>query len=628
MKKAALLFLFVMLAAEAYSQGAYYDAVRLRRNINSETGVIMPETPEESAVVKGIFDRYQYNRASNTNPFLDPLISTGGASALEQMRGTYGTPLTHSGSTGLSVTTVADGMARFLVKRMKEEMTVMFFESFERTLEGQRDLQLLFPATYSILLSAKQEIYNYQRYLPALQRAFEYDLHEFVSNAYRWSDSAEKTKLLTALQSNPKAYSLVKLTLFIAHELQQGTHPGELLATLAQTHRSELAAIAQDMPALVETASFISQSIRSNEPGAYWISVDEAAAFRDPVLVQLFVGLLYQTCPTVTFNSGGKTLKQILASQSDLLPLAEVIRGMVRDMAEAGEAIRESVRNLDPSKPSNYFRVARAVLTPMEKLAASGLLVTIPAGDLKEIRFYADHGEFLFAHVESGAYHAAVYEAFAILNHAATKPDGTNDGSAILNGLLKYGTFMASVITAESSAEVADAIEAAVLPPGSARIKREAAWNISLNAYLGGFYGNETITINGANQTGAVAGVWAPIGLAVSRSVRVGTTNWSLSAYGTFVDLGALASYRLDTENDQVETLPEIKFENIFSPGLYFIVGLPRVPISVGYGYQLTPQLREVTSTTTVLGPQANRYSLFVAVDIPLANFWTRTRLK
>ena len=75
---------------------------------------------------------------------------------------------------------------------------------------------------------------------------------------------------------------------------------------------------------------------------------------------------------------------------------------------------------------------------------------------------------------------------------------------------------MALVVKAESPEEVESAIEAAALPAGSSSIKKNSAFNISLNSYIGGYFGrsfNNTDMIDGDNST---VGVTAPVGIAFS----------------------------------------------------------------------------------------------------------------
>ena len=224
----------------------------------------------------------------------------------------------------------------------------------------------------------------------------------------------------------------------------------------------------------------------------------------------------------------------------------------------------------------------------------------------------------------------------------------------IVQAVKKYGNFMALVAKAEDSEQVSAAIEAVALPTGSASIKKKSRFNVSLNAYLGGYYGKESLDIQSSfsNQT-STYGFWAPVGIGASWGLnRAG----SISAFISIIDVGAITSFRLRNPTDtiistafgsdttaaigNIEQLPEITFQNILAPGINIIYGLPwGVPISVGGGLQRGPMLRKINTVTGTIenGQISNlikadfqtsawRWHLFIAVDIPLLNFYTKSR--
>lgn len=233
--------------------------------------------------------------------------------------------------------------------------------------------------------------------------------------------------------------------------------------------------------------------------------------------------------------------------------------------------------------------------------------------------------------------------------------------------ILKYGTFMANIVQSDSAAEIRSAIEAAALPVGSFTIKRESRWNMSLNAYLGGYYGKEKLNNNSSTELSSWSksyGVWVPIGIAASYGLGRHKNCGSVSLFLSLIDLGAVVSFRLqnpvsmDTtfvaddpmttnmdETNSMKTtssineLPEIQLKNIIAPGIYAVYGIPKVPISIGGGVQRGPQLREITTLTevtedgtttempeTVIESSAWRWQLFIAVDIPIVNLFSRSK--
>lgn len=193
---------------------------------------------------------------------------------------------------------------------------------------------------------------------------------------------------------------------------------------------------------------------------------------------------------------------------------------------------------------------------------------------------------------------------------------------------------MTAVADAENPEDVKAALNAAALPAGSSSIKRQTPFNVSINSYLGFHIGEEKLEGKG---WGAIRGVSAPVGIAVSAGIK----HWpfresgSISFFGSIIDIGAVASFRL-TNDEGVEELPEMKLENIIAPGAYVVYGIPKTPISIGYGWQRGPQLRGITTTAAEVEGEpplvsydlANgyRWNFFIAVDIPLFNLYTKSK--
>ena len=138
-----------------------------------------------------------------------------------------------------------------------------------------------------------------------------------------------------------------------------------------------------------------------------------------------------------------------------------------------------------------------------------------------------------------------------------------------------------------------------------------------MNAYVGGLLALEwaqqaTGGWHGA-QRAFSPGFWVPVGLEGGLGSRVG----SFSLLAQVIDLGVLASWRV--KNDDLQSRPEVGFEQVFSPGGAFVWGIPRMPISIAVMAAVSPRLRVLKED----GPgddkrSAVRVGLSAAVDIPL----------
>lgn len=157
-------------------------------------------------------------------------------------------------------------------------------------------------------------------------------------------------------------------------------------------------------------------------------------------------------------------------------------------------------------------------------------------------------------------------------------------------------------------------------------------WRLGLNAF-GGIYGGADwdgfSRERAGGETSSFGGLYLPVGLAV-------TTPWSVPApwggrlgtvgvFAQVVDLGALASWRLD-EGSTVERRPEVELGHVFSPGLFAVLHVRGAPLSIGYGWSYSPDLRRAKDVSggedeRPDGPSrfgADRRGVFIAMDIPL----------
>lgn len=91
------------------------------------------------------------------------------------------------------------------------------------------------------------------------------------------------------------------------------------------------------------------------------------------------------------------------------------------------------------------------------------------------------------------------------------------------------------------------------------------------------------------------------------------------SVFVSFIDLGALVLFRID---EATEPLPEdVRFRQVFAPGLFYAHGFRDIPISLLAGAQYSPQLRKFGDSSA----SALRFNLGLTVDIPMINFFTKT---
>jgi hypothetical protein len=118
-------------------------------------------------------------------------------------------------------------------------------------------------------------------------------------------------------------------------------------------------------------------------------------------------------------------------------------------------------------------------------------------------------------------------------------------------------------------------------------------------------------------------GITAPIGFSYSfkncNDVGANKQSSSSTFFLSVIDIGAPFSYRF--KKDEAEGLPEnITWEQVFSPGFFYIYGFKNSPLSIGLNAQFAPFLRKIEENNVLETKNIFRMGLTLLVDIPLFN--------
>ncbi|RPH29748.1 MAG: hypothetical protein EHM93_16920 [Bacteroidales bacterium] len=620
MKKIFYIPLFVLLALQCnlvLSQNAYYDAVRLEKMVVN--GKVSVESDADMKIFNSICLEYKITKLEiKNNPFLSALISNDIIPNSTDIDTKYLSDLYPNivgKMGGLNVTSLADGLARFLVERTKEEMNVIFFEQFEQFVSSNLIIKKLFPKTTPILLVAKDKMYSYQLYLPMLREAFEQDLRDLLVGI----DSVVNCKECIDLKLTDEERNYISLVLNVLIDIQKGMHPGDILDDLAR--KDQINGVDQNIKSSILMANLISRSLKSDNPERYWISSQEFSKFNNPDFAAIYMGLLYQQI----LNNGKSDPKSyndfkafIDDNKNDIQSIVRLLQILYKNADEIDRTISKITKDRNGSL-SDFFALGQRSVSMLSEINA----VIHPEGKQKEqIDYCLLHISNLMADINVRSYNSAVFETYLLLDSL------TNLDKPTLEKFIKYGSFIATVSVARDSKEVQMAIESVALPSGSYRIKRESSFSVTLNGYVGFFGGNEHV--KGAKNSPFFNsyGVTAPVGIALNwggikpcRS-KVGH---SFTTFFSLVDIGALAAYRF--MDDSSSTVPKVELKDIISPGVFLSWGFGKTPFALSVGYQLGPILRKVAPTVnTFADNKYTRFSITLTVDIPIFNFYTKPK--
>ncbi len=624
----ALTLFFSGLHAQDQDRIAYYDAIALSKLYESNKPDGIPVLNAETwEVLKYYYpDRLDLPKVF-TNPFLKNYFAQGtSASLLGTAEFSKNLEQGFGGLGGLNVTTIADGLAKFLVKRTKQELNINFFQRFIDVLEDDKtkDLQLLFPDTYGVLKIVDQEVYQFANYINTLRETFEKDLQNILTNLEAYLDTNRKNRYATDGNDEiAQKIEYFQAALLLVNNIRQGSHPAEAIGRLKDVSFNPNNKILIDVKEAAKVFTIFSNSLRSTNTNRYWINTEESRVLTNPVTFNIYLGLLYQQYGAVPIfqQSFGEYLKRVAEDDAFI----ENYKNYIKKFIEQSEKVALAITDIKQKKNAGekldsykeLFQSSVGLLKNLEEV--SKLNFGIELIEKNGVIHIFDLVNSIYLDINEGKYNALIVD----LSNLLTKIFGERN-FAWKNELVRYGTFVANVAKAEDSDEVQAAIEAIALPVGSASIKKGSKFNVALNSYVGLSGGYER---NG--QTGDFdfsLGVNAPVGVALSWGHNTTKRSGSSSLYFPLIDIGAVTSFRFG--DDQTEELPEIKLENIFAPGVYYVYGFPKAPVSLGLGGQFGPQLREITLTDNSNLDNGISFTLqfFIAVDIPLLNFYTKSR--
>jgi hypothetical protein len=632
------ILVFFKIPAFGQGQSAYYDAKFIYDEcFDKDDGVFKNKVSLYDVLLKKYYPSETALSESKLkeNPFFRPFVPAAIAQSINesnyQQRG--GSMLSN-----LDVTNIADGLAQFLIKRGREELNVAFFNQLKEFLNDEKheECQVLFPETIDLL--NKIDSYKYAAFLENLRNAFHTDLNNLIIHLNQVID-------LPKYESIPH-HTEIKLVLGTANIASELSQSGKSImpdSVIKQLAFLPWDSVSRNLGNSLKLLNLISQSIKADTSlHQSWVPLSDLNTylFTDSITLRIFFGLLYQQAQNEQITFYGKNqntsirVDTLLARQKDNIFR---LSGLIQNFSLLADDVQNTIADYKAKKDSgslnnddNYTYISKAI-----NIINYGFTVANTFKIESDIKSQINHDKYinvarnaneLYKNIYTKNYNSAVLNVCSILDSLLPGKQ-----EKLISGVLKYGNFMASVVKAESPGEVQSAIEATVLPAGSSSIKKNSAFNISLNAYIGGYFGKSNTNATDFDGSNSKVGVTAPVGVAFSVGLghfKNGASIGSLSLYGTLIDVGAIAGYRLNDDNTALEQ--KITLGDIFTPGGYLVygIGLPflsYVPLSVGYGWQYGSRLyNKEDGKISISNSSRWRSNWFVGIDIPLANFLTK----
>ena len=235
---------------------------------------------------------------------------------------------------------------------------------------------------------------------------------------------------------------------------------------------------------------------------------------------------------------------------------------------------------------------------------------------------------FLY-YLETGENRSAISSLLRLmttLSHQIGQRKPTAERSQLLRFFEENGDFIAGLVDARTKDQVEYLLKSLADPPGSSRTKRTHAITVGINAYVGASAGREFWERSPQNQNltsdFTVLAPTMPVGFTVSGLLGASSKKHpqSFSLHVSLLDLGAMMTYRLESEGEFGAY--KLTYKNVFKPGLQLHWNIQRSPFYLGVGWQTGAQFRVVDDKE--ISFRSSRTFLAFGIDVPIKTLYQR----
>jgi hypothetical protein len=545
------------------------------------------------------------------NPFICDSCVVRFGNSQNAIDNSTGTVVASVASKGISLTNLADGTAQFITKRVKEELSINFFEKLKEQINTSEELGAFFPETKEHLQLIDKEIYRFNNYIKAFETTIVSDLKTLPGNLSKYFITNEDLK-----GKKESVYAADWFT--VTQMMLDEKSPAEVFDFLA--NKGQIQGQTEDdfknLKASLQTINLLSKAFMTTD--STWATpTDIQEAFESKAAQKFILGLLYQASSEISFNSDS-TLQEIINKREGKIFDMQRFYAEVNQLGKNIAQIKVKKKKKEDLIYSDYYLVIDGLINTSRagKAVLENLIKLKNDKTFDEVNTMIQGLDFvnkITLDVYQNEYSSAV---FRLTNLLKLVLKDEFEGK-LPRKFLEYATFLASLAESDTPGEVAQVIESFALPAGSASIKKQSGFDMAFGAYLGPTAGYENLYGVDEPEKLNFLGLTTPLGLTISTRIKKG----SLTLFGSLFDIGAITAYRF--VDDETENLPEIKLENILAPGLHLMYGTPKLPVAIGIGVQHGPNLRSVDPLGYGI-EEANgvRFGFTLALDLPMVTLF------
>lgn len=497
-----------------------------------------------------------------------------------------------------------DALASVIAKRFKQEINIAFLMKFKEELENDKYyLGLLFPESKKVLITS--DPYNYPVFIVALKEAFNADVKSLFHNIPLALD-----ELNIGTKYRGEIYLLSKIL--------DGTISGDIIAvvnTVAYNYSGDKVKLKKGLYSL---ALALNAGKKNGTGTGMLINTSDMSYFSGGGNA-VFIGYYYP----LLFRQNEKFIDELGLKAGDV----QKVSNLINDAKNEYTAIMGIANTIQSKSTTNTLKIedivksAGDIVKSLRSVAGfykKHIDTSIDTSEFEIVLDYANTAIKLTENIKNENYGLAMVELVQIVGYAC------DTETEEFSRFKKYAGFIANALSAESKDDLMDALDTSANPVGSYRIKRNSTFNISVNAYAGGFAGigpNDAMVYGFTAPVGIYAG-WGNIWKEESENPLKGVDGKSFGLFVPLVDVGAVTAFRLQDEETE---MADVSWGNVFAPGAYLTFGFGKCPISLNLGGQMGPELTKVNSDGKPEFVEKEWYwRAGVVVDISLFDLYTK----
>ena len=577
----------------------YYDALVLELGSLAQKGIIIK--------------KYNLQKRSEIHEFLSTVKAD--VSLVVSSEPTDNQKFSVSNASGINVTSIADGFAKFIASQFKKELTISFFNKITEKINDPdtRDLQVLFKNTKEQLNLIGDRFTHYQAYLASLRQTMEYDCHQ-IPDRLKIILEDPNSQISNALSSNPDFQYVLDNILTFGLELRDSVHIGKALANLKLGKNVGQGLADKNLKGSFQTIQLLSESLRNINSGpkdSYWISpLQMESIVKDTSLLHLYLGLIAETSrkDSITLESGSlfKILNRKKSNEARQLveSMISTIQSVEEIIASAKIGVQKSSKDIVALQ---YFDAANNLINSSKHLAP--LLPPNDAVKLKRFNTLASNINDMTRSFVTQKYSMGIL----YLSRVLSEIDSSSQALKKINTVItNQGLFIAQMAESQSSDDVAAILENFAAPIGTWRDKRVAKWNVALDSYIGP-------AVYKINDEKARIAFSTPVGASVTIPFN------HVTFFVSIVDLGPLTSFRLVNDTSEIANL---FLKEILSPGIFASINFgDNYPVTLNAGYQQFPLLSKVGEVENKVSvSRKGGFSGSIVVNIPLFTLYNQRK--